>query len=147
MLFFNPQPYPQKQWITRKIMKEIMLRLPWPPSVNRLWRMGKGNWYSTKIYSDYKELIRYVIFKAKSPKFNDYDVLRLTLLLTPPDKRKRDIDGCLKATLDSLQDALVYKDDNQIKSLHVEMMPKDPKGEGWAEVTISVIATEDYKHV
>jgi crossover junction endodeoxyribonuclease RusA len=46
----------------------------------------------------------------------------MKIYIYPPDKRKRDIDGILKATLDSLQKAAVYDDDCQIKKLYCEML-------------------------
>lgn len=129
-------------------MKRITLRLPWPPSINMLWATNsKGNWYTTKLCKDYKELIRYFIFKAKSPKFDDSAALSITLYAYPPDNRKRDLDNLMKVLNDSLQDALVFKDDFQIKRIFLEMYKKDPNGEGFVEITISVIDPEDYKHV
>jgi crossover junction endodeoxyribonuclease RusA len=38
---------------------------------------------------------------------------------TPPDRRRRDIDNILKAPLDALEKAGVYKDDSQIEQLNV----------------------------
>lgn len=36
-----------------------------------------------------------------------------------PDKRRRDLDNLLKATLDGLAHAGVYEDDSQIVDLHI----------------------------
>lgn len=45
--------------------------------------------------------------------------LILTINVFPPDKRKRDLDNVCKATMDALQHAGIYGDDNQIDMLTV----------------------------
>lgn len=45
--------------------------------------------------------------------------LAMTIHLTPPDKRRRDIDNSAKAVLDALMHAGVYRDDSQIDDLHL----------------------------
>ncbi len=40
--------------------------------------------------------------------------------VSPPDKRKRDLDNLVKATQDALQEAGCYENDCQIFGLHVE---------------------------
>jgi crossover junction endodeoxyribonuclease RusA len=44
----------------------------------------------------------------------------------PPDRRRRDIDNLLKSTLDALQHAAVYADDNQIDLLIARRREPDP---------------------
>ncbi len=46
------------------------------------------------------------------------------IILCPPDRRRRDIDNCLKALLDSLTHAGVWEDDSQVKRLTVDMTDK-----------------------
>jgi crossover junction endodeoxyribonuclease RusA len=40
------------------------------------------------------------------------------LLAHPPDQRRRDLDNCLKVTLDSLQSSGVVEDDSQVVEIH-----------------------------
>ena len=40
-------------------------------------------------------------------------------MVYPPDRRKRDIDGYLKALLDSLTHAGVWLDDEQVDSIYI----------------------------
>lgn len=117
-------------------MDEISLTLPWPPSINRLWRMGKGNWYSTKIYKDYQKVVYYTVNLSRRLKFDDNAVLSMTLCATPPDRRKRDLDGLFKAVWDSLQHAGLYKDDSQIKILVARMEDPDPFKVGFVKIKI-----------
>lgn len=46
--------------------------------------------------------------------------LMVSVILYPPDKRRRDIDNPIKILLDSLQRACVFEDDSQIDRLLVE---------------------------
>lgn len=120
-------------------MQELVIRLPWPPSINQLWRMGKGNWYATKVGLEFKELVKYFVFKAKSPRFSEFANLSFQLLAYPPDNRRRDLDNLCKICCDSLQDANVYANDCQIKKINMEMKEKDPEKKGYVLITIGIL--------
>ena len=51
--------------------------------------------------------------------------IKVTIIVSMPDKRRRDIDGCLKSLLDSLN-GIVWKDDNQIVELHIKKLVAQP---------------------
>ncbi len=51
--------------------------------------------------------------------------IKVTIIVSMPDKRRRDIDGCLKSLLDSLN-GIVWKDDNQIVELHIKKLIGQP---------------------
>lgn len=53
------------------------------------------------------------------------DLLKVTITISQPDNRRRDIDGPLKSLLDSLN-GIAYKDDNQIRQLIVFKLVKQP---------------------
>jgi len=42
------------------------------------------------------------------------------VIVHPPDRRRRDVDNCLKSLLDSLQHGGAYQDDSQIVRLSIE---------------------------
>jgi len=107
---------------------EVSIILPWPPSVNSLWRSSSKGWYMTKKAKEYKELVRYAVYKAKSPKFGDGEQIAVGVVAYPPDNRKRDLDNIFKILGDSLQDAGVYQNDCQIKKIYMEMKPKADVG-------------------
>ena len=59
------------------------------------------------------------------------------MIMRPPDKRKRDIDGVLKVILDAMEQAGVYDDDCQIERLVVRKEGMKEGGE--IEIEISDI--------
>lgn len=90
-----------------------MVVLPWPPTVNHYWvRTGKRCFVGSKGIAFRKEVIN--ACNETGLKFSPTSRLCVDIQAFPPDKRRRDLDNLLKATLDSLQHAGVYKDDNQI---------------------------------
>jgi len=101
-------------------LKNEIFFLPWPPSVNSVYRMfvmGKvprmiiskqGREYFSKVAGLVKELYRIRFEKAR---------LKVRIIVYPPDRRRRDLDNLGKVTLDSLQKAGIYRDDEQIDEL------------------------------
>ena len=96
----------------------LRVTLPWPPLLNHYYRTPRG--MSHPILSAdgraYKNGAGVHVWAAgiESPLEGD---VALSLALYRPSKRG-DIDGPLKAVLDSMQGHL-YADDNQITELHV----------------------------
>lgn len=106
--------------------------LPYPPALNALYRMGRGNWYMQKEGKQYKQDVFFLVKMLRLPYLPIKGRIGMEVVAYPPDKRRRDIDGILKVLLDSLTLAQLYEDDNQIKRLLVEMMPYSvdkPNGE------------------
>jgi crossover junction endodeoxyribonuclease RusA len=94
----------------------MMLTLPYPPSVNRYYRRVGQRTLISKEGRDY----RAAVIRLANTKTPIYGRLDVSVLLSPPDKRRRDLDNTLKALLDALQHAGVYLDDSQIDRLLVE---------------------------
>ena len=46
--------------------------------------------------------------------------IALVIVAHPPDKRKRDIDNLLKATLDAMEIAGLYVNDNQVHEINIK---------------------------
>jgi crossover junction endodeoxyribonuclease RusA len=99
----------------------INLVLPFPPTVNTYWRKWnnrmviseKGRAYRNAVADSLLEGRAYFYHLTLDKK------LRVEIKAYRPDKRKRDLDNLLKATLDSLAYAGVYQDDSQIVDLHI----------------------------
>ena len=99
---------------------EFTITLPWPPSLNKLWRIGRGKIYCSKEGVSFKEYVRFLCRAKKAPRFAETDRLKLGLWLYPPNKRVLDIDNRAKIVLDSLQDAGVIPNDSQIDKIWIE---------------------------
>jgi crossover junction endodeoxyribonuclease RusA len=97
----------------------MIITLPWPPSVNHYWmRSGNRSYVGRKGIAFRKEV--HYRCNQVDVKFEPSARLCVEIDAYPPDRRRRDIDNLLKATLDSLQHAGVYEDDNQIDKLCVD---------------------------
>ena len=113
---------------------ELILKTPWPPSVNRYWRMARGRIYIAKPGIDYREAVRDIVYEQNLER-QMTGRLSLRAELHAPDNRKRDIDNVLKAMLDAVQKCDLIDDDNQFDELIVQRGIVSP-GDGWVELTI-----------
>jgi len=124
-------------------MKIYELMLPFPPSVNGYWRaIVRGN-HATQILSAkgraYRGSVNLAAMASGVASLRLSGRLAVTVLLNPPDRRKRDIDNFGgKAILDGLTHAGVWLDDEQIDDLHITR-GEIVKG-GHATVTIREIS-------
>jgi crossover junction endodeoxyribonuclease RusA len=99
-------------------MQRIELKLPFPPSVNRLWRVGKGGMFKSKEYQTWLMQAGWVIaIQAKGQKISGK--YNLTINAVRPDKRKRDLDNLIKAVSDALETNDIIDGDHLCE--HLEM--------------------------
>jgi len=99
----------------------MKLILPFPPTVNTYWRFTKAGVLisaSGRIFR--ANAIAAVVEQLKRIPKPITGPVQITLKLSPPDKRRRDLDNYLKAIFDSLTHAGVWEDDSQIKKMDVE---------------------------
>ena len=99
-------------------MEMIEMTLPWPPSVNTYWRNFDGRMIISARGRDYRETVGDQMTLQKMVK-NFKGQLKVEIEAFRPDKRRRDLDNLLKATLDGLAHAGVYEDDSQIVDLRI----------------------------
>ena len=111
-------------------MTAYLLSLPYPPSLNNLYGIASkpfprrylkapGKAYKLQI----KECIakNNLVLKANIP-------LKISITITPPDNRKRDIDNLFKILFDSLTDSQFWEDDSYVRELHVDYAPTQKPG-------------------
>jgi crossover junction endodeoxyribonuclease RusA len=109
--------------------------LSWPPSVNTYWRFPRMGVASRPLISKEgrawrKSVAQWVMINRQKLKLRGPMTGRLAVFVAayPPDRRRRDLDNLLKATLDALQHAGVYLDDEQIDLITVKRMQKTDGG-------------------
>lgn len=101
-------------------MKSLTLELPYPPSVNSVYRHAIRGKHSIMFMTDkgkqYQQIIKAVIADQGFPRFG---LARLSVVVEafPPDNRRRDLGNLDKVLMDSLEKASVFDDDSQIDKL------------------------------
>ncbi len=98
----------------------IELELPWPPTINHYYGQARnGRKFIKKAGLEFRMRVAEIV--AEAGQVTQEGNLALFLWVSPPDKRKRDLDNLVKATQDALQEAGAYENDCQIKGIHAEM--------------------------
>ena len=85
-------------------MEMIEITLPWPPSVNTYWRNFDGRMIISARGREYRETVGDQMTLQKMVK-HFKGQLKVEIEAFRPDKRRRDLDNLLKATLDGLAHA------------------------------------------
>jgi len=116
-------------------MKAILV-LPLSPSANTYYRKYNNIMVIGKEGKAFKQAVQEYVLVNKVPKFRDRK-LKITMVISPRDKRKIDIDNRIKAVLDALQKADVFHDDFQVD--HLEMIRGEVIKGGQLLVTIEEV--------
>jgi len=97
----------------------IEFYIPYPPSINNYYVRTKYGTMIGKAGKDYRARVIESIQEQLGP-FNVLcGRLSISMVLFPPDNRKRDLDNTQKALLDAITHAGVYKDDSQLDQLYL----------------------------
>ena len=123
-------------------VKGLVVELPYPPSVNHLWRRaGKRTVISREGRVFRRDAVaRLAALGVGPPRFPMRGRLRVRIEAFPPDRRRRDLDNLQKALFDALQHAGAYADDGQIDRIEIERGPVTPGG--LVRVAIEPMATD-----
>ncbi len=120
--------------------ESFTVTLPWPPSTNRILRNVAVRGTPRTLLSEEGRRFRTTAAQmCMLGGVNNRQLagrLAVSMVACPPDRRARDLDNVLKATLDALTHAGVWLDDSQIDLLSVERAQVVKGGE--LRVTISV---------
>lgn len=118
----------------------IMLKLPFPPSVNTYWRNYKGRIVLSDKGRSYKNTVKeFFDIDIKHTPFGKNDELKVFLDLYPGDKRRRDVDNYSKSVLDALESTSLYGNDNQVK-LHLQRMNNPINDIGYCIVGVGLLS-------
>jgi crossover junction endodeoxyribonuclease RusA len=112
----------------------LTFTLPFPPSVNTYYRRGQNATYLSKAGRLFKEKVADII-SNNNIKLNGR--LFIYIALSSNSKRLYDIDNRIKATLDALQSAGVFDDDEQVD--RIEVVRQTPCKGGYCKVVIMPI--------
>lgn len=108
------------------------LVLPWPPTVNGMWRTTgtgrKQRTYLTDEGKNYKSTVAAICRQSGHMIYAAGDRLGYVLLLHPPDRRRRDASNYVKCVEDALTEAGVWPDDEQVDWFVVKKMERIPGG-------------------
>lgn len=105
----------------------IRIALPFPPSVNRLWKTKKtGGMYRSPEYTSWRT---HALWSIKAQVQGQKIKGQYTLLIEAvrPDKRRRDIGNLEKAISDILQAAELIEDDCLCEDLHLRWVLDGPE--------------------
>jgi crossover junction endodeoxyribonuclease RusA len=98
----------------------IELTLPWPPSVNQMYRVFGNRAIISERGREYRRNALKDIMMQRVGKMSQHERLSVFIHAMPPDRRRRDIDNLAKAVLDVLVHAGIMLDDSQIDRLGIE---------------------------
>ncbi len=107
--------------------------LPYPPSVNHYYRRVGPRTLISREGRTYRRRVCSVL--AASGTSTLAGPVAVTVEVYPPDRRRRDLDNCLKSLLDALEKGGAYENDSQIVRLVAEK--RDPVEGGRAVVRIA----------
>ena len=106
----------------------IEATIPFPPSVNRYWRNVQGRTLISKDGRKYKDAVSIQArIDGWVKKINTAGRLAVSIEACAPDKRRRDLDNLLKASLDAMAHGCGF-DDSQIDKLMIERGPVEKGG-------------------
>lgn len=107
----------------------IRIVLPFPPSVNRLWRTTKGGgMYRSPEYTVWRKHAEWAIAAQVKGKHITGEYT-LEIAAVKPDKRRRDLGNLEKAISDILQHCKVIEDDYLCQEIHIRWSKTGPECE------------------
>mgnify|MGYP001134843730 CR=1 FL=1 len=122
---------------------KIVLQLPFPPTVNHVWkhacRNGRLRNYMTDKGKAYRNEAILCITRQQAKNKQLTDRLDVTIELHAPDNKRRDIDNHAKSVLDALTIAGTWQDDEQVDKLTLVRMPPTTRDKACAIVVIKTI--------
>ena len=115
----------------------VILTLPYPPSVNSMYRTFRGRMLISK---KGREWMKLAVHEVKTQANGWYVVGPCSIAIRAwmPDKRRRDIDNLAKGIFDCITHAGIWKDDCQVDDMRITRMSVD-KGNPRCECIIEAL--------
>lgn len=107
----------------------LTLRLPWPPSLNRIWRAVNGRIVLSKAAREYKVQLANALPAGRVEPLTGR--VSVTMLMCPPAalrNKVNDIANREKLVCDTLTEQRVWLDDGQIDMLLIGRGPESEHG-------------------
>lgn len=117
--------------------RDVSLELPWPPSVNQIWRTVNGRPILSADARHYRLDVAAAVLEAGCRNHFGRNRLRVEIRACQSDRRRRDLDNLAKATLDALTASDLWEDDHQVDELFIRRSIS--LGTARIEVLVSVI--------
>lgn len=99
-------------------MDILRIELPYPPSINHYYLHTSSGVILSNRGKRYRRDVGLLCNRYRERCTKDMR-LNVTINVFPPDRRSRDLDNICKATLDAMEHAKVFPNDNQIDMLTV----------------------------
>jgi crossover junction endodeoxyribonuclease RusA len=107
----------------------VTLELPYPPSVNSIWRHGRGRSYLDKKYEGWKLEALSAFRKQKKEQTVGTPIKgAFEVFMTFSEQERKwnsDLDNRIKATMDALQDFKLIENDSKCQKLTATWGPVD----------------------
>ena len=112
----------------------LTLDLPWPPSINHYYRYVRNRVVVSRRGKDFRQDVFDIVAEIDVQPITG--PVGISIVIAPPDKRRRDIDNIQKPLLDALEAAeKIFINDSQVVSLTIKKKaPEPPAG----RVTVQV---------
>lgn len=101
------------------MLNDVVLHLPWPPSVNNYYQTGRqGQRYLSIRAREYREHVIESI-NEQAPGLCLDERFFVEVYLFAPTKREYDLDNHMKGLLDGITHSGLWEDDKLIDQLHI----------------------------
>ncbi|MEN0021050.1 MAG: RusA family crossover junction endodeoxyribonuclease [Planctomycetota bacterium] len=113
----------------------VRLWLPWPPSVNRLYRAIGSRSILSQDARNYYAAARQVVFEQQAARGIGCQVVA-AFTFWPPTKREYDVDNRFKALFDALEKSGVVANDKLIRGGTFDAQDFTPNRKGVVDITL-----------